>query len=315
VFILLTVLATSLATPAYEYPYYVNTGTSKQYRSQDDVGNYQFGYDEGHSSGGTFRKEYGDAHGNKYGSYGLTDADGRVRVVNYVADENGFRADVRTNEPGTVPDDPASATFNKQAFFSVPSFAGIAYGVKGGSVKTPPSGVKTSGVKTVTKTGGVKTPPPVTASRVKTSPAAQKPEPIEQVRDTKPEPIEQVRDTKPEQVEQERVSKPEQVEQANSFKNQPEFPPFPKPLLYAPDFHSAATSEFPLLYRNNYFSNYKGSPYTTSTRRAFNTYKGSPYVSTFKGTPYVGSPYVGSPYVASPYVGRPYGRYGYYVYP
>lgn len=34
------------------------------------------------------------------GSYGLRVGDGRVRVVNYVADENGFRADVISNEPG-----------------------------------------------------------------------------------------------------------------------------------------------------------------------------------------------------------------------
>lgn len=41
------------------------------------------------------------------GSYGLMDADGRVRVVNYVANGYGFRAAVATNEPGTVPSTPA----------------------------------------------------------------------------------------------------------------------------------------------------------------------------------------------------------------
>ncbi|GFU43893.1 cuticle protein 14 isoform b [Nephila pilipes] len=55
----------------------------------------------------------GDALGNKVGSYGLRDADGRIRVVNYVADAAGFRADIKTNEPGVEPKDPASTTINK----------------------------------------------------------------------------------------------------------------------------------------------------------------------------------------------------------
>ncbi len=64
------------------------------------------------------------------GSYGLRDADGRVRTVNYVADALGFRASVSvlvfvcyttaynivcfaqvsTNEPGVDPAQPAAAT-------------------------------------------------------------------------------------------------------------------------------------------------------------------------------------------------------------
>lgn len=35
------------------------------------------------------------------GSYGYTDAYGVYRKVDYVADENGFRATIRSNEPGT----------------------------------------------------------------------------------------------------------------------------------------------------------------------------------------------------------------------
>ena len=47
------------------------------------------------------------------GSYGLRDADGRVRVVNYVADALGFRASVSTNEPGVdVKQDPAATNLN-----------------------------------------------------------------------------------------------------------------------------------------------------------------------------------------------------------
>jgi hypothetical protein len=91
----------------------VNTGNSAQFRTQDNVGNYAFGYNEDHSTGGTFRRESGDAHGNKVGSYGLRDADGRLRIVNYVADAAGFRANIQSNEPGVEPKDPASVIINK----------------------------------------------------------------------------------------------------------------------------------------------------------------------------------------------------------
>ncbi|KAG8173363.1 hypothetical protein JTE90_005681 [Oedothorax gibbosus] len=87
-------------------------GASEQYRSQDGLGNYAFGYNEGHGSGSTFRKESG-SHGVVAGSYGLRDADGRQRVVNYVADAAGFRADIQTNEPGVEPKDPAHTAINK----------------------------------------------------------------------------------------------------------------------------------------------------------------------------------------------------------
>lgn len=86
------------------------TGTSSQFRNEDFAGNYNFGYDEDHSSGGSFRRETGNALGVKQGSYGLRDADGRVRVVNYLADANGFRASVSTNEPGIVPSAPADVS-------------------------------------------------------------------------------------------------------------------------------------------------------------------------------------------------------------
>lgn len=76
------------------------------------MGNYAFGYNEGHASGGSFRKETG-SHGVVAGSYGLSVADGRQRVVNYVADAAGFRADIQTNEPGVEPKDPANTAINK----------------------------------------------------------------------------------------------------------------------------------------------------------------------------------------------------------
>ncbi|GFS53202.1 cuticle protein 14 isoform b [Nephila pilipes] len=75
-------------------------GFSDQYKSENTLGQYAFGYNEDHTSGGSFRRETGDQFGNKIGSYGLRVGDGRMRIVNYVADHNGYRADVVSNEPG-----------------------------------------------------------------------------------------------------------------------------------------------------------------------------------------------------------------------
>lgn len=94
----------------------VNNGHSTQYRKQDLAGNYAFGYDEQHhdgwGSGGSSRDETGDAWGNKQGSYSLNVGDGRQRVVKYVADGAGFRASIKTNEPGIVASNPADANIN-----------------------------------------------------------------------------------------------------------------------------------------------------------------------------------------------------------
>lgn len=82
------------------------SGAARQadsYRNDwQDLGNFDFGYDikDGYGNG-NFRRGSGDAWGNKWGSYGLKDVDGRYRIVNYVADKDGFRAKIDTNEPGT----------------------------------------------------------------------------------------------------------------------------------------------------------------------------------------------------------------------
>ncbi|GFT07629.1 cuticle protein 14 isoform b [Nephila pilipes] len=113
-FILLVVVAVAKATTVQLAPVAVaETGASAQFRSEDNLGNYNFGYNEDHTSGGSFRREAGDAYGNVAGSYGLRDADGRIRIVNYIANDDGFKADIKTNEPGVEPKDTADATFNK----------------------------------------------------------------------------------------------------------------------------------------------------------------------------------------------------------
>ncbi|UYV83034.1 hypothetical protein LAZ67_22001866 [Cordylochernes scorpioides] len=50
----------------------------------------------------SWRREEGDENGAKRGSYGYRDADGLYREVQYIADENGYRAWIKTNEPGTA---------------------------------------------------------------------------------------------------------------------------------------------------------------------------------------------------------------------
>ena len=77
-------------------------------------GNYDFGYNEGHNEGGTFRREVGDAYGRKYGTYGYTTNEGLIRIVNYVADENGFRAEFKSTEPGVDEKEPASVIVFKE---------------------------------------------------------------------------------------------------------------------------------------------------------------------------------------------------------
>ncbi|XP_049518683.1 cuticle protein 10.9-like, partial [Dermacentor silvarum] len=74
---------------------------------------YSFGYDTADEFGNRqFRSEQGDASNVKTGSYGYRDVNGLFRRVNYIADANGFRATVDTNEPGTAPGASADAVFN-----------------------------------------------------------------------------------------------------------------------------------------------------------------------------------------------------------
>lgn len=62
---------------------------------------YSFAYDSGDEAGNLLsRKETSDESGAVRGSYSYLDADGLFRTVEYVADKDGFRANIKTNEPG-----------------------------------------------------------------------------------------------------------------------------------------------------------------------------------------------------------------------
>ncbi|GIY33923.1 hypothetical protein CDAR_571161 [Caerostris darwini] len=76
---------------------------------------YKFGYEIKDHHGSQHRHEHGDGHGHVQGSYGFTDHSGIHREVHYVADKQGFRATVKTNEPGTANQDPAHVKLHSNA--------------------------------------------------------------------------------------------------------------------------------------------------------------------------------------------------------
>ncbi|GIY29783.1 uncharacterized protein CEXT_780151 [Caerostris extrusa] len=83
------------------------------------------------------REESGNGAGGVVGSYGFTDARGIARQVNYVADHAGFRAQVKTNEPGTANQNPAAVHLVSNAPYAhsggvAPVLGGLGYGGNGG---------------------------------------------------------------------------------------------------------------------------------------------------------------------------------------
>ncbi|CAL1288821.1 unnamed protein product [Larinioides sclopetarius] len=92
--------------PAYSAPSYGYAAPAYDYAVPTP---YDFGYDIAGDYGEfkQSRKESSDGKGNVQGSYGYTDAHGIYRQVDYVADAYGFRANVKTNEPGTDNQNPA----------------------------------------------------------------------------------------------------------------------------------------------------------------------------------------------------------------
>ncbi|GFT90630.1 cuticle protein 16.8 [Nephila pilipes] len=75
---------------------------------------YKFGFEikdehEGHQ----YRHEQKDSKGNIHGRFGYRDAKGQYRQVDYVADNHGFRANIKTNEPGVIDQNPANVEIQK----------------------------------------------------------------------------------------------------------------------------------------------------------------------------------------------------------
>ncbi|GIY29282.1 hypothetical protein CDAR_513741 [Caerostris darwini] len=77
---------------------------------------YKFDYNAADEQGNRhYRTEEGDASGTVRGTYGYTDNQGLYRVVEYVADAGEFRANVRTNEPGTDGREPSRRPTDRRA--------------------------------------------------------------------------------------------------------------------------------------------------------------------------------------------------------
>uniref|UniRef100_A0A224Z044 Structural constituent of cuticle n=1 Tax=Rhipicephalus zambeziensis TaxID=60191 RepID=A0A224Z044_9ACAR len=91
-----------LAAGATAVPHVGHSDHGSQQFTAPEPGGYSFGYNHAHGEGGgaSWRKESADAAGNVIGSYGFKDPDGRVRLVTYVANQDGFQANVQSNEPG-----------------------------------------------------------------------------------------------------------------------------------------------------------------------------------------------------------------------
>ncbi|KAG1666215.1 Cuticle protein 10.9 [Nymphon striatum] len=85
-----------------------------QYGYQEDYSEatpYKFSYDiKDDYNNQMNRQESGDGYGNVQGSYGYQDAYGVYRQVEYTADDYGFKANIKTNEPGTANQNPADVS-------------------------------------------------------------------------------------------------------------------------------------------------------------------------------------------------------------
>ncbi|GFY55615.1 cuticle protein 16.8 [Trichonephila inaurata madagascariensis] len=87
---------------------------------------YKFGYSIKDHHGEQHREESGNGGHAVRGSYGFTDARGIRREVHYVADHGGFRAQVKTNEPGTANQNPAAVHLISDAPYGHGGYAGNA---------------------------------------------------------------------------------------------------------------------------------------------------------------------------------------------
>lgn len=74
---------------------------------------FSFGFQSMAKDGMQSREESQDASGKVTGSYSITGADGTTRIVEYYADETGFHANIKSNEPGLEEGSLGAATVTK----------------------------------------------------------------------------------------------------------------------------------------------------------------------------------------------------------
>merc|ERR1719342_402295 len=80
-------VAPAAVAPAYNNYVAPYSPIQSQYHSQDELGQYSFGYSGGPSN----RAETRDAYGNVRGAYTYIDSNGEPQTQHYVADALGFR--------------------------------------------------------------------------------------------------------------------------------------------------------------------------------------------------------------------------------
>ncbi|OQR78804.1 hypothetical protein BIW11_06165 [Tropilaelaps mercedesae] len=102
-----------------------NDGFSSTSQSEDDYGGYRYEYDITDWDTNRKRWEQTDADNNRRGGYQIVDVDGQVRQVEYQADKDGFRATIRTNEPGTQPGEVGGAVFTNDVGDIIQNTRGI----------------------------------------------------------------------------------------------------------------------------------------------------------------------------------------------
>ncbi|KAH9424858.1 hypothetical protein DERP_012345 [Dermatophagoides pteronyssinus] len=75
---------------------------------------FSFGFQAMANDGTQSRQESQDASGKVTGSYTIVDANGAQRIVEYYADDTGFHANIKSNEPGIEQGEGgAGATYEK----------------------------------------------------------------------------------------------------------------------------------------------------------------------------------------------------------
>ncbi|XP_003741870.1 uncharacterized protein LOC100899177 [Galendromus occidentalis] len=111
------------ARPAFDGPSFAPVRNEEQISANDiDADDsYSFEYGVQAEDGSHSRQEARDSEGTVTGRYTITLSDGRMRVVDYIADKDGFRARVDTNEPGTDNQAPADVEWTSSAPGASPS--------------------------------------------------------------------------------------------------------------------------------------------------------------------------------------------------
>ncbi|KAH8379532.1 hypothetical protein KR009_005443 [Drosophila setifemur] len=106
-------LAHGLALYATSYPFVysaegsaVFTPTQRQYITQDQLGQYSYGYAEPLSS----KQETRTIDGTTRGSYSYRDALGKLQTVQYVADDEGFHVAATNLPKAVIPQEQATFT-------------------------------------------------------------------------------------------------------------------------------------------------------------------------------------------------------------